>query len=99
MCGICGKISPQGVRPVEIDSMLQTITHRGPDDQGMYVDGSIGLGNRRLSIIDLPGDTSRFATKMKAYGSALTAKYIIIEICARSWNGEAIVSGPIATQR
>ena len=55
MCGICGKVSPQGVRPVEIDSMLQTITHRGPDDQGMVVNGSVGLGNRRLSIIDLPG--------------------------------------------
>jgi asparagine synthase (glutamine-hydrolysing) len=35
--------------------MLQTIAHRGPDDEGIYVNGNIGLGNRRLSIIDLPG--------------------------------------------
>ena len=35
--------------------MLQTIVHRGPDDEGIYVDGPIGIGNRRLSIIDLSG--------------------------------------------
>jgi asparagine synthase (glutamine-hydrolysing) len=55
MCGICGKISPQGVRSEEVKSMLRTIIHRGPDDEGTYVRGSIGLGVRRLSIIDLPG--------------------------------------------
>lgn len=55
MCGICGKYSPAGVRPEEIKSMLNAIVHRGPDDEGMYVNGRIGLGNRRLSIIDLPG--------------------------------------------
>jgi len=55
MCGICGKFSPAGVQSEEIDRMLTTIAHRGPDDEGMYVRGSVGLGNRRLSIIDLPG--------------------------------------------
>jgi asparagine synthase (glutamine-hydrolysing) len=35
--------------------MLGTIAHRGPDDEGMYINGRIGLGNRRLSIIDIPG--------------------------------------------
>lgn len=53
MCGICGKFSPAGVQIQEIDDMLDTIAHRGPDDSGSYVRGSIGLGNRRLSIIDL----------------------------------------------
>jgi asparagine synthase (glutamine-hydrolysing) len=53
MCGICGKYSPAGVTPVELDDMLNTIAHRGPDDSGLYVRGRIGLGNRRLSIIDL----------------------------------------------
>lgn len=55
MCGICGKISPQGVRLEELKSMLEMIVHRGPDDEGVYINGSTGLGNRRLSIIDLPG--------------------------------------------
>ncbi|HEX6270568.1 MAG TPA: asparagine synthase (glutamine-hydrolyzing) [Anaerolineales bacterium] len=55
MCGICGKVSPQGVRTEELKSMLRTIMHRGPDDEGVYAKGRIGLGTRRLSIIDLPG--------------------------------------------
>ena len=53
MCGICGKFSPSGVEIEEINSMLDTIAHRGPDDSGSYVNGKIGLGNRRLSVIDL----------------------------------------------
>ena len=55
MCGICGKYSPAGADDNEIRRMLRTIAHRGPDDEGFYVNGRIGLGNRRLSIIDLPG--------------------------------------------
>lgn len=53
MCGICGKYSPVGAITEEIHRMLDSITHRGPDDSGCYVHGPIGLGNRRLSIIDL----------------------------------------------
>src|SRR5687767_58990 len=53
MCGICGKYSPTGVQPEELNHMLDSIAHRGPDDSGTYLRGPIGLGNRRLSIIDL----------------------------------------------
>ena len=53
MCGICGKYSPSGVKTEELDAMLDTIVHRGPDDSGCYVHANIGLGSRRLSIIDL----------------------------------------------
>lgn len=53
MCGICGKYSPSGVKIEAIDAMLNTIVHRGPDDSGCYVNANIGLGSRRLSIIDL----------------------------------------------
>jgi asparagine synthase (glutamine-hydrolysing) len=63
MCGICGKYSPAGVRPEEIQPMLDAILHRGPDDEGMYVHGRIGLGNRRLSIIDLPGGRQPIANE------------------------------------
>jgi asparagine synthase (glutamine-hydrolysing) len=35
--------------------MMQAIAHRGPDDEGIYLQGQIGLGNRRLSVIDLEG--------------------------------------------
>jgi asparagine synthase (glutamine-hydrolysing) len=43
------------VQKEELHQMLQTIAHRGPDDEGIYVKDRIGLGNRRLSIIDLHG--------------------------------------------
>jgi asparagine synthase (glutamine-hydrolysing) len=56
MCGICGKLNFRGdeaVSPALVKAMADTIYHRGPDDEGYYVSGPIGLGFRRLSIIDL----------------------------------------------
>ena len=56
MCGIAGKYNFGTSEPVSaelIQAMCGTIAHRGPDDQGYYVDGPVGLGHRRLSIIDL----------------------------------------------
>lgn len=56
MCGICGQFNFSSNAPVQIEAigeMTSTIPHRGPDDEGFYVSGSIGLGFRRLSIIDL----------------------------------------------
>jgi asparagine synthase (glutamine-hydrolysing) len=56
MCGICGKLILRGegmVSPGLVKAMADTISHRGPDDEGYYVSGPIGLGFRRLSIIDL----------------------------------------------
>ena len=58
MCGICGKLEfdPQAtVAPNLVKQMADAIVHRGPDDDGYYVDGQVGLGFRRLSIIDLSG--------------------------------------------
>lgn len=58
MCGIVGKYNFQKNIPVDEDlirKMCSQITHRGPDDEGVYVKESIGLGMRRLSIIDLKG--------------------------------------------
>ena len=55
MCGICGKVvfSQTTVDPALIDKMCGTLTHRGPDDQGIYTAPHVGLGQRRLSVIDL----------------------------------------------
>jgi asparagine synthase (glutamine-hydrolysing) len=56
MCGICGKVNfDRGakVSPALVKSMADTISHRGPDDEGHYISGAVGLGFRRLSIIDL----------------------------------------------
>lgn len=57
MCGITGKISfsSKHITTQEIETMNDAIKHRGPDDGGAYIspDGKVGLGHRRLSIIDL----------------------------------------------
>jgi asparagine synthase (glutamine-hydrolysing) len=58
MCGIVGKMNfdlSAPVSPQLIRSMADAIVHRGPDDEGYFVSGPIGLGFRRLSIIDLAG--------------------------------------------
>lgn len=56
MCGIAGKIyfnQNQIVSAEEIKMMTNCLAHRGPDDSGIFIDGQIGLGHKRLSIIDL----------------------------------------------
>ncbi len=57
MCGICGIFDLNG-NPINgevLDRMTDVIRHRGPDGDGRFVDREIGLGHRRLSIIDLGG--------------------------------------------
>jgi asparagine synthase (glutamine-hydrolysing) len=56
MCGIAGVIYANRDRPVDramLASMIRTLVHRGPDGEGIHVEAGIGLGVRRLSIIDL----------------------------------------------
>lgn len=58
MCGIAGKLNLKTQAPIDralIHAMLNAIQHRGPDDSGVFLDGQVGLGSVRLSIIDLAG--------------------------------------------
>lgn len=60
MCGICGIFHYKSEAPVDRDllaRMTRALVHRGPDDEGFHVspDGRVGLGFRRLSIVDLAG--------------------------------------------
>ena len=58
MCGICGYVTtdPRRIGPGALEAMNDALAHRGPDDVGTHVDGGVGLGHRRLAIIDLsPG--------------------------------------------
>jgi len=57
MCGIAGMVGREGetVTLEQVRCMTDTIVHRGPDDEGFHVRGNIGLGMRRLSIIDVAG--------------------------------------------
>jgi asparagine synthase (glutamine-hydrolysing) len=56
MCGICGILDPRGdrrERDRRVAAMSAALSHRGPDDEGSYADGSASLGFRRLAVIDL----------------------------------------------
>jgi asparagine synthase (glutamine-hydrolysing) len=56
MCGICGIIHEDRQASVSaelLDAMTDSLVHRGPDGRGIHLDGHVGLGHRRLSIIDL----------------------------------------------
>lgn len=56
MCGICGIINLENDNPISADKlqrMMESMKHRGPDDEGILSSGAMGFGFRRLSIIDL----------------------------------------------
>ena len=58
MCGIAGSINRERERPVKegvLRRMCDAIEHRGPDDEGYYREGPVGLCMRRLQVIDLAG--------------------------------------------
>jgi asparagine synthase (glutamine-hydrolysing) len=58
MCGICGQYlfrdGAAASKPI-VEAMTRTLVHRGPDDEGYHFEGPLGMGFRRLSIIDLGG--------------------------------------------
>ncbi len=55
MCGIAGifHFDNQSVSPVILKNMTDAIAHRGPDGEGQWIDGPVGLGHRRLAVLDL----------------------------------------------
>ena len=58
MCGIAGVLEfgrDARASAAALREMCRTITHRGPDDDGFYTDGAVGIGMRRLSIVDVVG--------------------------------------------
>jgi len=58
MCGIAGivKLDPrETVDEARLERMRDILRHRGPDGEGLWIEGPVGLGHRRLSIVDVPG--------------------------------------------
>src|SRR6185437_8842250 len=55
MCGVAGifHVDCAPVSPVHLKNMAGALAHRGPDGEGLFIDGALGLGHRRLAIIDL----------------------------------------------
>ncbi len=70
MCGICGiyNLDSASVDSKILEYMAEAIAHRGPDSEGFFIDQYIGLGHRRLAIIDLSEDAAQpMSTSMDAY--------------------------------
>jgi asparagine synthase (glutamine-hydrolysing) len=66
MCGIAGIFHTQGMKPVDparLRMMGDVIAHRGPDGEGVWTAPGVGLGHRRLSIIDLAGSPQPMASE------------------------------------
>lgn len=78
MCGIVGivRFEKKPIKKDELQTMMQVIKHRGPDDEGIFIDGRVGLGHVRLSILDLSSAGKQPMTD-------LTGRYTIIQ------NGES----------
>lgn len=67
MCGIAGFFSLDGrpASPAVLQSMTDAVAHRGPDGQAIFTDGGVGLGHRRLAIIDLSSAASQPMTSVE----------------------------------
>jgi asparagine synthase (glutamine-hydrolysing) len=66
MCGVVGVFHLKGdpVSPAVLQAMTDSVAHRGPDGEGHFIDGSLGLGHRRLAVIDLsPAGQQPMATE------------------------------------
>lgn len=66
MCGICGIVYGDGERPVDratLEAMTRLMAHRGPDGEGYHLDGPVGLGHRRLSVIDVEAGVQPMANE------------------------------------
>ena len=70
MCGIAGVFNFNGeqVSPIILRAMTDIIAHRGPDGEGQWIDGNIGLGHRRLAILDLtPAGSQPMVSRCQRY--------------------------------
>lgn len=87
MCGICGIFNFSSGAPVDAERLTaatKALAHRGPDDEGLYVDRELGLGNRRLSIIDLAGGHQPLSNEKKSLWITLNGEiYNYRELRAR----------------
>ncbi len=96
MCGIAGILRLDGgpVQHHPLEAMVDALAHRGPDGSGIHVSGQIGLGHRRLSILD---PTEAGAQPMRRGGTLLVHNgeiYNFLELADELRDqGEAIVTG------
>ena len=69
MCGIAGILSrdpSQGVDRGRLEAMRDVLRHRGPDGEGTWLEGGVGLAHRRLAIVDVSGGRQPMASEDEA---------------------------------
>ena len=98
MCGICGFTGKLENREDVLKKMTAVITHRGPDSEGFYIDDSVNMGFRRLSIIDLDSGHQPIYNEDKTF-SPSTAKSTTTRSFARPLSRRATSSTPKPTAR
>jgi asparagine synthase (glutamine-hydrolysing) len=97
MCGIAGIVSRKSVDAALLGRMTHAIAHRGPDDEGIWVDpeGAVGLGHRRLAVIDLsPAGHQPIASADGRYvltfnGEIYNHLALRAELGERDWRGHS----------
>ena len=100
MCGICGTASTgRAAEPAGLDAMSATLVHRGPDSDGVYVDGPVGLAARRLSIIDLETGDQPIANEDGSVVVVQNGEIYNYEELRASWSARATASARTATPR
>ncbi|MDX6673204.1 MAG: hypothetical protein QOH11_622, partial [Solirubrobacteraceae bacterium] len=88
MCGIAGKVSPDGVGPELMERMCAALEHRGPDSRGTFLDDGAGLAVQRLAIIDLhtgdqPVGNEDRSVVVALNGEIYNYRELRSELCAR----------------
>ena len=79
--------------------MADAIVHRGPDDEGFYISGQIGLGFRRLSIIDLTGGHQPLPNEDKSIWIVFNGRFITIRSCMTIFSKRGMFSQLIRIQK
>jgi asparagine synthase (glutamine-hydrolysing) len=94
MCGICGQIrfDEKTVSSDALDNMMSTLIRRGPDSNGKWLDGKIGFGHQRLSVIDLsrsgsqPMADDRLNLTLVFNGTIYNYKVLRVELIAKGYS-------------
>ena len=84
MCGIAGGIGPSAPNKLLLDNQLNSINHRGPDDQGTYVNQGIALGMCRLAIVEIADGKQPASDARESIHLVFNGEIIIIVSFAKS---------------
>ena len=101
MCGIIGIINqtrPE-VPAALLNCMRDTLARRGPDGEGSYVEGSVGMAMRRLSIIDIEGGQQPFFSRNRSVVAFQNGEIYNHLSLKRNWRRLAFCSSATATPK